>query len=138
MAIVSGLANSFKLECLQGIHVFGTDTFRLALYTSAANLSKATTAYSTTNEITGTGYTAGGNVAAVTASWPQLNGDIAEVEFDLVAWANASFTCRGALLYNASKANRAVGVLNFGNDVGASGSTFQVNLNDADTLVEIA
>lgn len=124
MAITQEPCNSFKLELLQAIHDFDNDTIKMALFTASATLDKDTTAYSTTNEISGTGYTAGGAVMTVASSYPQLVGDNAEVRFDTVTWASADFTCRGALIYNASKANRAIHVVDFGNDVGPSGGNF--------------
>jgi len=112
--IVQTQTTSFKAELYQAIHDLTTDTLKLALYTSEANLDAATTAYTTANEITGTGYSAGGNV--VTGAAISSSGYTAWVTFNNVLWVPAAFTARCALLYNASKANRSIAVLDFGAD----------------------
>jgi hypothetical protein len=112
MAITQTWTTSFKRQLLLGEHDLDTDVLKIALYTSMAALGPDTTVYSTTNEVTGTGYTAGGlTLTNVTVS--QGNG-IAYVSFDNPTWAGTSFTTRGALIYNSSKANKAMFVLNFG------------------------
>ena len=125
MAIQQGMCSSFKQESWLAIHDLDTDTLKLALYTAAADLSQATTAYTATGEVVGTGYTATGNT--LTNVQVLLSGTTAYVTFDNPTWANASFTCRGGLIYNASEANRAIAVLDFGADKTASG-TFTVQL----------
>ena len=125
MAIQQGMCSSFKQESWLGIHDLDTDTLKIALYTAAADLSQATTAYTPTGEISGTGYTAGG--VTLTNVQVLLSGTTAYVTFDNPVWPNASFVCRGALIYNSSKANRAIAVLDFGADKTASG-TFTVQL----------
>jgi len=112
--IVQTQTTSFKAELYQAIHDLTTDTLKLALYTSEANLDASTTAYTTANEITGTGYSAGGNV--VTGAAISSSGYTAWVTFNNVLWVPAAFTARCALLYNASKANRSIAVLDFGAD----------------------
>ena len=119
MAILQGMCSSFKQESWLGIHDLDTDVLKMALYTAAADLSQATTAYTPTGEVSGTGYTAGG--VTLTNVQVLLSGTTAYVTFDNPTWANASFTCRGALIYNTSKANRAIAVLDFGADKTASG-----------------
>ena len=119
MAIQRGLCSSFKQESWLGIHDLDTDVLKMALYTAAADLSQATTAYTPTGEVSGTGYTAGGET--ITNVQVLLSGTTAYVTFDNPTWANASFVCRGALIYNTSKANRAIAVLDFGADKTASG-----------------
>ena len=119
------MCSSFKQESWLAIHDLDTDTLKLALYTAAADLSQATTAYTAAGEVVGTGYTVTGNT--LTNVQVLLSGTTAYVTFDNPTWANASFTCRGALIYNASKANRAIAVLDFGADKTASG-TFTVQL----------
>lgn len=114
MSIVQGQTTSFKKELYEGIHDLVTDTLKMALYTSSADLNQDTTAYSATNEITGTGYSAGGNV--VTGATVSSSGTTAYVNFSNVIWDPASFTARCALLYNSSKANRSIAVLDFGSD----------------------
>lgn len=116
---------SFKAECYQGIHDLINDTIKVALYTSAADLSESTTAYSATNEITGTGYVAGGQV--MTGVTVNSSGSVAYVSFSNVVWSPAQFTARGALIYNASKADRAIAVLDFGSDKSTS-TTFTLNM----------
>jgi hypothetical protein len=126
MAILQGMCSSFKQESWLGIHDLDTDTLKLALYTAAADLSQATTVYTSAGEVpTGGGYLAGGiplvNVQVL------LSGTTAYVTFDNPAWSGASFVCRGGLIYNASKANRAIAVLDFGADKTANG-TFTIQL----------
>lgn len=116
---------SFKAECYQGIHDLINDTIKVALYTSAADLSESTTAYSATNEITGTGYVAGGQV--MTGVTINSSGSVAYVNFSNVVWSPAQFTARGALIYNASKADRAIAVLDFGSDKSTS-TTFTLSM----------
>ena len=126
MAILQALCNSFKEEVLEGTHVLLTDTLKIALYSSAATLGKGTTAYSTSNEVSGTGYTAGGNtLSGVTVV---LDGDIAIVDFTDPTWTTSTITARGALIYNSSKANRAIAVINFGQDISSTGGTFTIAL----------
>ena len=125
MAIQQGMCSSFKQESWLAIHDLDTDTLKLALYTAAADLSQATTAYTATGEVVGTGYTATGNT--LTNVQVLLSGTTAYVTFDNPVWSGASFVCRGALIYNASEANRAIAVLDFGADKTASG-TFTVQL----------
>lgn len=126
---------SFKEELYEGTHNLLTDTLKIALYTSSASLGASTTAYSTTNEITGTGYTAGGNT--LTGATVQSSGTTAYVSFSNTSWAAATFTCRGALIYNSSKANRAVAILDFGADKTSAAQTFTVTFpaNDATNAV---
>jgi hypothetical protein len=119
------MCSSFKQESWLAIHDLDTDTLKMALYTANANLSQATTVYTLTGEVSGTGYTAGGvtlvNVQVL------LSGTTAYVTFNNPVWTGASFTCRGGLIYNSSKANRAIAVIDFGADKTASG-TFTVQL----------
>ena len=119
------MCSSFKQESWLGIHDLDTDVLKMALYTAAADLSQATTAYAPTGEVSGTGYTAGG--VTLTNVQVLLSGTTAYVTFDNPTWANASFVCRGALIYNSTEANRAIAVLDFGADKTASG-TFTVQL----------
>jgi len=125
MPILQGMCSSFKQESWLAIHDLDTDTLKMALYTANANLSQATTVYTLTGEVSGTGYTAGGvtlvNVQVL------LSGTTAYVTFNNPVWTGASFTCRGGLIYNSSKANRAIAVIDFGADKTASG-TFTVQL----------
>lgn len=134
MAIYQGQTTSFKQELYEAVHDFLTDTFNIALYTNAASLGADTTVYTTIGEVVGTGYTAGGEVlTGVTVA--SANG-VAYVNFNSVTWNPASFTCRGALIYNASKSNKAVAVLDFGVDKTATNSfTVQMPVNGPSTAL---
>jgi len=117
----------FKAELLQGIHDFNTDVFKLALYVATADLGANTAVYTTVGEVSGAGYTAGGETMTGVSVSPQ-----GFVNFANVVWNPANFTARGALIYNSSKANRAVAVLDFGADKTATTSfTVQVPPNTA-------
>ena len=125
MSIVQTQTTSFKAELYEGIHDLLTDEIRIALYTGFADLNADTTAYSSTNEITGTGYTATGKVLEN----PTVNtsGSTAYVSFSNVTWNPAVFTARCALIYNATKANRSIAVLDFGSDKTAT-NTFTITM----------
>lgn len=125
MPILQGMCSSFKQESWLGIHDLATDTLKLALYTAAADLSQATTVYTTADEVVGAGYTAGGET--LTGAQVLLSGTTAYLAFNNPVWTGASFVCRGGLIYNASKANRTIAVLDFGADKTASG-TFPIQL----------
>jgi len=125
MALTQGMCSSFKQESWLGIHDLDTDTLKLALYTASATLNASTTVYSVTDEISGAGYTAGGIV--LTNVQVLLSGTTAYVTFDNPVWTGASFTARGALIYNSTKADRAIAVLDFGSDKTTSG-TFTIQL----------
>jgi hypothetical protein len=131
MAITQAMCNSFKTELLGGTHDLDTDTIKIALYTSSATLGASTTAYSTTNEVTGsTGYTAGGNTlsgASIT-----LSGSTAIVDFTDTTWSSATITARGALIYNSSKSDKAIAVLDFGSDKSSTNGDFTVVFPAAD------
>jgi len=136
MSIIQTQTTSFKAELYQAIHNLTTDTLKIALYTGDATLNESTTAYSTTNEITGTGYTAGGVV--ITGVSVNSSGYTAYVSFNNPSWTSASFTTRAALIYNSSKANRSIAVLDFGADKTVSGNTFTITLptnNASDALI---
>jgi len=133
MAISQTLCTSFKQELLQGIHDFTAstgDTFKIALYTSAASLDATTTVYSTSNEVTGTGYTAGGNT--LTNVTPTTSGTTAFVDFDDTTWTSATITAAGALIYNSTDGNRAVAVLDFGGDKTSTNGDFVIQFPTAD------
>jgi hypothetical protein len=103
---------SFKEELFKGIQDLSTDTLYIALYTALADIGPDTTAYTTSGEITGTGYTAGG-IALTGVTINTYNGTV-YINFSNAVWSPASFTARGALIYNVSKANRSIAVLDFG------------------------
>lgn len=126
--ITQSLCTSFKLECFLAVHACDTDVFNIALYTSMAALSEATTVYTTSEEVVAVGYVAGGQTlsgVSVTSSGTQ-----ALIDWSVdPSWA-AALTARGALIYNTSKANKAVAVIDFGADK-TSTTTFLVTLPPA-------
>ena len=124
MAITQAMCTSFKSEVLQEGHQLATDTIKIALYTSSASLDATTTAYSSSNEVSGTGYTATG--VALTSTAVSTTGTTAHFDADDPTWTSASFTARGALIYNSSNSNKAIAVLNFGGDFTVSGGTFKI------------
>jgi len=124
MSIVQTQTTSFKKELYQGIHDLSTDTIKIALYTASADLNSATTAYSSTNEVVASGYTAGGKTMTGVAI--NSDGYVAYANWANVSWTTA-VTARCALIYNASKANRSVAVLDFGSDK-TSGTTFLITM----------
>lgn len=123
--IFQTLTLSFKDQILKGQHDLLTDVIKLALYTSTATLDKNTTAYSATDEVSGTGYSAGGKVlTGVTISTAD---NVVYVDFNDAVWNPASFTSAGGLIYNASKSNKSIAVLSFGADKTAT-NTFTVQM----------
>ena len=136
MSIAQTATTSFKVELLQGVHNFGPtspDTFKVALYTAAANIGPTTTAYTTSGEVSssGTGYTAGGNTLVISTSPTSGNNSssvpTAYVSFSNSTWTSATFTARGALIYNdTASGNPSVAVLDFGSDKTVSNDTFQI------------
>lgn len=139
MAITQSMCSSFKQQLLLGEHDLDTDVIKIALYTSAATLDASTTAYTTSNEVVGTGYTAGGNT--LSGATVSLTGTTAFVDFADTTWSNATITARGALIYNSSKANKAIAVLDFGGDKTSTAGDFTVVFpaNDAtNAIVRIA
>jgi len=132
MSINQTVCTEFKKELLLGTHDFSTDVFKIALYTSDADLGEDTTVYSATNEVAGTGYSAGG--ATLTAVTPATSGAIAYVDFADVEWTSSTITARGALIYNSDKSNKAVSVLDFGTDKTTSASTFSIQFPTADAV----
>jgi hypothetical protein len=133
MAFQQTTTTSFKVELLQAVHNFGPtspNTFKIALYTAAANINAATTAYTTSDEVVGTGYTAGGNTLVISTS-PTADDNTAYIptayiSFNNTSWTSASFTCRGALIYNSTQGNKSVAVLDFGSDKTVTNDTFQI------------
>ncbi len=139
MAITQAMCSSFKQQILLAEHDMDTDVLKIALYTSLATLSAATTAYTTSDEVVGTGYTAGGNT--LTGATVSLTGTTAFVDFTDTSWTTATITARGALIYNSSKSNKAIAVLDFGSDKTSTAGTFTVQFpaNDAtNAIVRIA
>lgn len=127
MAITSTLCTSFKKELGEALHDFTAGSghvFKLALYTSAATLDATTTAYTATNEVVGTGYSAGGT--ALTNVTPTTSGTTAIYDFQDVTWPNSTITAAGALIYNSTNGNRAVCAIDFGGEKTSVSSTFAV------------
>jgi hypothetical protein len=137
MAITAAVCNSWKSEIVGGTHA-AADVYKIALYTSTATLDATTTAYSATNEVSGTGYTAAGT----TLSGFSVTGTTtARLDFTAPSWPSSTITARGALIYNSSKSNKAVAVLNFGSDITSTNGTFTVNMpavGDSTSLIRIA
>ncbi len=125
MAITQAMCTSFKEDLFQKEQDLDTDTIKIALYTSSATLGASTTAYTTSNEVTGTGYTAGG--VTLTGATIGTSGTTAYVDFDDPEWTSASFTARGALIYNDTTAgDQSIAVLDFGGDFTVSSGTFRI------------
>jgi hypothetical protein len=136
MSFTQGLTTSFKSQMVQGQQNLAANTLKIALYTGFATLGPDTTVYATTNEITGTGYTAGGKTLSGVTISTSANG-VVYINFSNVVWTNASFTTRGALIYNASQSNASVAVLDFGADKTCTNQTFTVTMptNSATTAL---
>lgn len=127
MAITQAVCNSFKKELLDGVHDLDTggDTFQLALYTSVANLSAATTSYTTTSEVAASGqYAAGGGV--LQSQQTSVASGVAIVDFADLSFTGVTLTARGALIYNTTDSKKAVCVLDFGGDKTATSGTFTI------------
>lgn len=136
--ISTALTTQFKKDLLKGIHNFsnpGGHTFKIALYNSSAVLGAQTTVYSSDNEITGAGYTAGG--ATLTNIEPSSEGTVGLTSFADVQWNSATFTANGALIYNASASNAAVAVLAFGSDKSVNNETFKITFPTANSTTAI-
>jgi hypothetical protein len=137
MAISQTMCTSFKVDLLAGTQKFdGTQVYQIALYTSAASLDATTTAYSTANEISGTGYTAGGVTLTINQA-PTYGGSgtTAYASFANAIWASATFgPVAGALIYNLTAGGRAVAVLNFGVPQSVAGNTFTVQMPNPDNV----
>ena len=127
MTISQTATTSFKVELAQGLHNFGPtapNTFKIALYTSSASLGSTTTAYTATGEVaSGSGYTTAGEILVVSTT-PTSSGTTMLLSFSDVTWAGASFTARGALIYNSTNANRSVAVLDFATNQTGTGNNF--------------
>lgn len=142
MAISQAMCTSFKVELLSGGHNFNTtnvarssntaDTFKLALYTSSATLDATTTAYSATNEASGTGYVAGGNTLTI-AQVPTSTSTTAWLDFGDSTWSSSTITANGALIYNSTNSNTAVAVLAFGGDKTSTNGDFTIIFPTADS-----
>jgi len=139
MSISQTSTTSFKVELFQAVHNFGPttpNTFKIALYTATSDIGPATTAYTATNEVVGTGYTAGGNTLVISTDPTSGNNDAniptAFVSFSNTSWASSSITARGALIYNSTQGNKSVAVLDFGADKTTANATFLITFPAAD------
>jgi len=142
MAISQAMCTSFKVELLSGGHNFNTtnvarssntaDTFKIALYTSSATLDATTSAYSVTNEASGTGYSAGGNTLTI-AQVPTSTSTTAWLDFGDSTWSSSTITANGALIYNSTNSNTAVAVLAFGGDKTSTNGDFTIIFPTADS-----
>jgi len=135
MAIAQAMCTSFKAEILDEQHDLVADTINIALYTSSASLGAGTTAYSTKNEITGSGYTAGG--VALSSKTVDTSGTTAYFDSADPSWTSATFTANGALIYNDTNSDKAIAVLAFGGDFTVAGGTFQIVFPAAGTAAII-
>ena len=133
MAITQVLTDTFKQDCLDGAQNLGNggNTLKIALYTSSASLGATTTAYATTNEVSGTGYTAGGVTLSSQAVAYDSSNNVAYFDAADPSWSSATITARGALIYNNTKSNASIAVLDFGSDFSSSNGTFQVQFPSA-------
>ena len=133
MSITSALCTSFKQEILVGTHNFTAtsgNSFKLALYTSYATLNASTTAYTTSNEVSGTGYTATG--AALTSVTPTTSGTTAFCDFADLTFSSSTITANGALIYNDTQSDKAVCTLAFGGDKTSTAGDFTIQFPTAD------
>ena len=133
MAISTAMCTSFKQEILVGTHNFTAssgNTFKLALYTSSASLGASTTAYTTSNEVSGTGYTATG--AALTSVTPTTSGTTAFCDFADLTFSSSTITANGALIYNDTQSDKAVCTLAFGGDKTSTAGDFTIQFPTAD------
>ena len=128
----NALCSTFKNELLEGTHNFanGGNSFKIALFTSDASLGAATTGYSTSNEVSGTGYSAGG--AALTRVDPSTSGTTALTDFADLTFSTATITANGALIYNDTQSDKAVAVIAFGGDKTVTSGTFTIQFPTAD------
>lgn len=138
----NAMCTSFKVELMKAVHNFTASTgstFKIALYTNAASFTAATTAYTTSNEVVGTGYTAGGNT--LTNITPVSSSTTAFADFADTVWTTATITARGAMIYNTSAGNPAVAILDFGADKTSTAGDFTIifpSATAADAIIRIA
>ena len=133
MAITQVLTDTFKQDCLDGAQNLGNggNTLKIALYTSSASLGATTSAYTTSNEVSGTGYTAGGVTLSSQAVAYDSSNNVAYFDAADPSWSSATITARGAVIYNNTKSNASIAVLDFGSDFSSSNGTFQVQFPSA-------
>ena len=131
------MCTTFKKELLYGVHDFKGDTMKIALYTNSASFNAATTAYTATNEVSGTNYSSGGNT--LTKVDPTVSGTTALTDFSDSTWSSSTITARGALIYNStpnttslSVSNPSIIILDFGSDKSSSSGDFKIVFPAAD------
>jgi hypothetical protein len=143
MAITQAMCTSFKKALLDGEMDFSSNTgqsYKIALYTSSASLDAATAAYTTSNEVSGTGYTAGGNTLSISTA-PTTSGTTAFLSFGTTTWSTATITARGALIYQVGGSTPSVAVLDFGGDKTSTAGDFQITFptaNSSSAIIRIA
>ena len=137
MPIQQGQTLSFRSEIVQGGQNLASNTLKMALYTSYATLNPSTTVYTTTDEVVGTGYTAGGRVITGVTISTDVATNTVYINFNNVSWPGASFTARGALIYNSTQSNKSIAVLDFGSDklFTAANNTVTMPVNTASTAL---
>ena len=137
MPIYQGQTLSFRSDIVQGGQNLSSNTLKMALYTAYATLNQDTTAYTTDNEVVGTGYTAGGRtITGVTITTDTATNTV-YINFNNVSWSGANFTARGALIYNSTQSNKSIAVLDFGSDklFTAANNTVTMPVNAASTAL---
>ena len=143
MAITQAMCTSFKKALLDGEMDFSSNTgqsYKIALYTSSASLDAATAAYTTSNEVSGTGYTAGGNTLTISTA-PTTSGTTAFLSFATTTWSTATITARGALIYQVEGSTPSVAVFDFGGDKTSTAGDFQITFptaNSSSAIIRIA
>lgn len=137
MAITTAMCTSFKKELMQATHNFttGGHNMRLALFDANATLDATTTVYATANEVTGTGYTAGGKLLVNIT--PTTSGTTAFADFDDLVWTGATFTARGAQIFNNSAANASIGVFDFGSNIPVVAGNFTLTFPTANATAAV-
>jgi hypothetical protein len=138
MAIQAGLCYSYKQQILSGIHS-ATDTYKIALFTNNANLTPNTTVYSSSNEVSGQNYVAGG--LELTGFSVSGSSGVARLDFDSVTFSAVTVTARAALIYNSSKGNKSVCVVDFNEDITATNGDFFIDMppaGNSTSLIRIA
>jgi hypothetical protein len=137
MALQQGQTLSFRSDIVQGDQDLSANTLKMALYDGFATMGPTTTVYTTDNEVVGTGYTAGGNTITGVTINTDANTNTVYIDFDNVSWPGASFTARGALIYNSSQSNKSIAVLDFGADklFTATNNTVTMPVNSATTAL---
>ena len=137
MPIQQGQTLSFRSDIVQGDQDLSANTLKMALYDGFATLGPTTTVYTTTNEVVGTGYTAGGaTITGVTIATDAATNTV-YIDFNNISWPGASFTARGALIYNSTQSNKSIAVLDFGSDklFTATNNTVTMPVNSASTAL---